>query len=153
MNTIFIFAALAMLAMVTAVPLQEDQKNNLQSMLDSLSDQSETKELKANMQQVGGNDGSKTEAQVGKKLKMAAKVISLISRLYPAKPKQQNDEDNAIAQFIRIWANKQDVGDDDGSLAKDQFIRIWANKQGVGDDDGSPAEAQFFRHVARFLFG
>ena len=153
MNMIVIFAALAMLAMVTAVPLQEDQKNNLQSMLDSLSDQSETKELKANMQQVGGNDGSKTEAQVGKKLKMAAKVISLISRLYPAKPKQQNDEDNAIAQFIHIWANKQDVGDDDGSQAIAQFLRIWANKQDVGDDDGSPAEVQFFQHMARFLFG
>ena len=41
MNTIIISAALAMLAMVTAVPLQEDQKNNLESLLDSLSDQTE----------------------------------------------------------------------------------------------------------------
>ena len=174
MNTIIIFAALAMLAMVTAVPLQEDQKNNLQSLLDSLSDQTEAKELKADMQQVGGNDGSKAEAQFRRKLRTAAKIIHLISRFWQAK-EQQNDEDNAIAQFIHIWANKQDVSDDNGDLAKDQFfriwankqdvgddngsqaiaqfLRIWANKQDVGDDDGSPAEAQFFKHIARFLFG
>ena len=38
---IIVFTALAMLAMVTAVSLQEDQKNNLESLLDSLSDQTE----------------------------------------------------------------------------------------------------------------
>ena len=152
MNTIIIFVALAMLAMITAVPLQEDQKNNLQSLLDSLSDQTEAKELKADMQQVGGNDGSKAEAQFRRKLRTAAKIIHLISRFWQAK-EQQNDEDNAIAQFIHIWANKQDVGDDDGSQAISQFIRFWANKQDVSDDDGSPAEAQFFQHIARFLFG
>ena len=155
MNTIVIFAALATLAMVTAIPLQEDQKNNLQSLLDSLSDQTEAKELKADMQQVGGDDGSKAEAQFRRKLKTLGKIIGLAHRFWQAK-EQQNDEDKAISQFLRlhVWANKQDVGDDDGSQATAQFLGgLWANKQDVGDDYGSPAEAQFFQHMARFLFG
>ena len=170
MNTVVVFAALAMLAMVNAAPLQEDQKNDLQSMLDSLSDQTEAKESEADMQQVDNDDGSKAEAQFRRKLRKiakgvrkVAKVISFFSRLYQMQAKEQqakaqfirlwankqdvgdDDGSQAIAQFIRLWANKQDVGDDDGSLAKDQFIRFWANKQDVGDDDGSQAIAQFIR--------
>ena len=148
MNMIVFLAALAMLAMANAAPLQEQQKNNLQSLLDSLSDQTETrKEFKANVQQDDDyidDNGSQAEAQF---------LHHIIKTFWANK---QNDDQNQV--------NKQQYDDDSGSQAETQFLHhivraLWANKQNDDQDqineqqyddyNGSQAETQFLGRLLK----
>ena len=157
MSITILFAALAMLAMVHAAPVQEEQ-NNLQGLLDVLADQ-KTKESTAKtagsnimkQQQGGDDDGSMQELQG--LLKSLANV-------------QQDDDNSANAQFnwhsiargalglaAKHYANQQQ--DDDGSQADAQFfkslLKYYANVQ---QDDDNSANAQFNWHsIARGALG
>ena len=160
MSTTVFIIALAMLAMVNAAPVQEDQKN-LQGLLDVLADQKINKESIAQVaelvKQQQDDDGSQeTEAQFFGKL--ARHALSLW-----ANKQQDNDSGNqAEAQFfgklarhaLSLWANKQQ-DDDNGNQAEAQFfgklarhaLSLWANKQ--QDDGNDRADAQFWGFLAR----
>ena len=125
MSITILFAALAMLTMVNAAPVQEEQ-NNFQGLLDVLADQ-KTKESTAQtagsnivkqQQQGGDDDGSMQELQG--LLKSLANV-------------QQDDDSSANAQFNWHSFARGALG-----LA----AKHYANQQ--QDDDGSQADAQFF---------
>ena len=131
MSTTIFIVALAMLAMVNAAPVQEDQKN-LQGLLDVLADQKTNKESIAQVaeliKQQQDDDGSQeTEAQFFGKLARHA---------------------------LSLWANKQQ-DDDNGNQAEAQFfgklarhaLSLWANKQ--QDDGDDRADAQFWGLLAR----
>ena len=135
MSTTIFIVVLAMLAMVNAAPVQEDQ-NNLQGLLDILADQKTNKESVAQaaklVKQQQDDDGSQeAEAQ-------------LFGRL--------------LRRAVSLYANKQQ--DDNGNLAEAQFfgkllrhaVSLYANKQ-QDDDNGNQVEAQLFgrllKNVAR----
>ena len=163
MSAIIFIVALAMLAMVNAAPVQEDKKN-LQGLLDVLADQKTNQESTvqaatmnddASLQVLQGllqqdDDGNQADAQfLGK----------LVKRFLWQANKQQNDDGNqADAQLLGklfkrfIWqANKQD------NQAEAQFLGrlvkrfLWqANKQ--QDDDGNQADAQFLGKLVKRFF-
>ena len=155
MNTVVFLATLAMLAMANAAPVQEQQKNNLQSLLNSLSDQTETrKEFISKVQQDDDMNGSEVETQFHRKIrkiangvKKVADFISFLTHLYKANGQQYDDNGSLTSdQLFSFWANQQDM-DDDGSQANDQLFHLQANQQDM-DDDGSQAEVQFLQHLA-----
>ena len=101
MNAAIFIAVLAMLAMVNAAPVQEDQKN-LQGLLDVLADQKNNKE---------------SIAQVANKDQAEAQIVGAIARRvlrYWANKQQDDDENQPEAQHsFHFYANKQqDDGDD-----------------------------------------
>ena len=104
-----------MLAMVNAAPVQDEQKNDLQSLLNALTDQKTGKDLTPNEQQVF-NDESEADTESYKNL---ARLLSSLV----ANEQQYDDGNQAKAQFFRFWANKQS---DDKDVANAQFWRFMA---------------------------
>ena len=159
--TIFV-VVLAMLAMVNALPVQEEK--NLQGLLNVLEDQKESTAQVANLvKQQQDDDGSQEAgAQFFRKLlslyankqdgRAEAQIIGRLIKSFWANKQQDDDNGNqADAQFhFHIYANKQQ-DDDNGNQAEAQFIgrlikSFWANKQ-QDDDNGNQADAQFHFHV------
>ena len=123
MNTIVFLAALAMLTMVNAAPLQEEQKNNLLSLLSTVADQKARKDLAVNVQQLI-DDGSEADAESYKtQIKRLAR-LALFRNIF-ANEQQFDGESQAEAQFISkllgMQANKQN-GDKD--VANAQFWHL-----------------------------
>ena len=139
--TIFV-VILAMLTMVNAAPVQEDQKN-LQDLLDILADQKTNKEstaqvakpfhlqFRANKQQDDDDGGSQeAKAQLFHKL-----VSSFLAN------KQQGDDDGrnqAEAQFF-------------GHLIQSAVRNSFANKQQDDNDGRNQAEAQLWFTLGSIL--
>ena len=148
MNAIIFLAALAMLTMVNAAPVQEEQKN-LQGLLDVLANKRNTEAdsngIVKQQQQDGDDDGTMQELQ------------GFLKSL------QQDGDKSANAQFLHhfvkgaigairhFWATQQQDGD---KSANAQFLHhfvkgaigairhFWATQQQNGDDDGTMQELQ-----------
>ena len=127
MSITTLFAALAMLTMVNAAPVQEEQ-NNFQELLDVLADQ-KTKESTA---QTAGNNIIKQQQQGGDDDGSMQELQGLLKFLANV---QQDDDSSANAQFnwhsiargalglaAKHYANQQQ--DDNGSQADAQFLAI-----------------------------
>ena len=139
MKTTFFIAVLAMLAMVNAVPIQEEK--NLQGLLNVLEDQKESTTQVANLVKQQQDDDGSQEAGA----QFFRKLLSLYANKQDGRAEAQ-----IIGRLIKsFWANKQQ-DDDNGNQADAQFLgriirHFYANKQ--QDDDN--ADAQFWGALAR----
>ena len=127
MSISILFAALAILAMANATPVQEEQ-NNLQGLLDVLADQktAQAASIVKQQQEGGDDDGSMQELQ------------GLLKSLVNV---QQDDDNSANAQFNWRSLAKKAFG-----LAAKHYGQ-YANQQ--QDGNGNQAEAQFFGKLLR----
>ena len=109
MKTTIFITVLAMLAMVNAVPVQEDK--NLQGLLDVLANQKTNKDSA-----VQAVDENQPEAE--------AQVLHKILKFLWANKQQDDDGNQAEAQFLHkilsLYANKQQ-DNDNGDQADAQF--------------------------------